>query len=55
VLRGLLRERAQAKKALRVRPLASRLQVTLEGRLVSKQVQLGACSTCGWRCDSRSA
>jgi flagellar motor switch protein FliM len=42
VLRGLLPERAQAKKALRVRPLASRLQVTLEGRLVSKQVQLGA-------------
>ncbi|MGK5023560.1 FliM/FliN family flagellar motor switch protein [Janthinobacterium sp. RB2R34] len=43
VLRGLLPERAQAKKALRsVRPLASRLQVTLEGRLVSKQMQLGA-------------
>ncbi|MDC8756503.1 FliM/FliN family flagellar motor switch protein [Janthinobacterium fluminis] len=43
VLHGLLPEREQAKKALKsVRPLASRLQVTLEGRLVSKEVQLGA-------------
>ena len=43
VLHGLLPEREQAKKALRsVRPLASRLQVTLEGRLVSKEVPLGA-------------
>ncbi|WP_038499227.1 FliM/FliN family flagellar motor switch protein [Janthinobacterium agaricidamnosum] len=43
VLHGLLPERAQAKKALKsVRPLASRLEVTLEGRLVSKEVQLGS-------------
>ncbi|MEC5160638.1 flagellar motor switch protein FliM [Janthinobacterium sp. CG_23.3] len=43
VLHGLLPEREQAKKALKsVRPLAARLQVTLEGRLVSKEVQLGA-------------
>lgn len=43
VLHGLLPEREQAKKTLKsVRPLAARLQVTLEGRLVSKEVQLGA-------------
>jgi flagellar motor switch protein FliM len=42
VLHGLLPEREQGKKSLKsVRPLASRLQVNLEGRLVSKEVQLG--------------
>jgi flagellar motor switch protein FliM len=42
VLHGLLPEREQAKKSLKsVRPLASRLQVTLDGRLVSKEVPLG--------------
>jgi flagellar motor switch protein FliM len=42
VLHGLLPERQLAKKSLKsVRPLASRLQVNLEGRLVSKEVQLG--------------
>lgn len=43
VLHGLLPEREQAKKALKsVSPLASRLEVVLEGRLVSKEVQLGS-------------
>ncbi len=42
VLHGLLPERAQAKKSLGgARPLAARLQVTLEGRMVSKEVALG--------------
>jgi flagellar motor switch protein FliM len=42
VLHGLLPERELTKKSLKsVRPLASRLQVTLDGRLVSKEVPLG--------------
>lgn len=42
VLHGLLPEREHTKQALKsVRPLASRLQVRLEGRLVSKEVTLG--------------
>lgn len=42
VLHGLLAEREQVKSAVKsVRPLASQLQVKLEGRLVSKEVQLG--------------
>lgn len=43
VLRGLLRERDQGKKSSRnAGPLAQRLQVSLSGRLVSKEVQLGS-------------
>ncbi|MES2741504.1 MAG: hypothetical protein V4754_11205 [Pseudomonadota bacterium] len=42
VLHGLLPERVQTKKsAANARPLASRLQVTLEGRMVSQEVALG--------------
>lgn len=42
VLRGLSSEREQAKKATKsALPLASQLQVTLEGRLASKEVTLG--------------
>lgn len=42
VLHGLLPQREQTKPAQKsVRPLASQLQVKLEGRLVSKEVQLG--------------
>src|SRR5471032_1164301 len=41
VLRGLLRERDQGKKPMRsAGPLAQRLQVSLSGRLVSKEVPL---------------
>jgi len=43
VLRGLLRERDQGKKPARnAGPLAQRLQVSLSGRLVSKEVPLGS-------------
>src|SRR5471030_2580563 len=43
VLRGLLRERDQGKKPMRsAGPLAQRLQVSLSGRLVSKEVPLGS-------------
>lgn len=43
VLHGLLPERIQAKRAPQsVRPLASRLQVTLQGRLLSKEMPLGS-------------
>lgn len=43
ILHGLLPERVQGKRALKsVRPLASRLEVRLDGRLVSKEMQLGA-------------
>jgi flagellar motor switch protein FliM len=43
VLHGLLPERKQAGKTLRgARPLASQLHLKLDGRLVSKQVHLGA-------------
>ena len=43
VLRGLLPERDQAKKAPRAAaPLSQRLQVGLNGRLISKEVPLGA-------------
>jgi flagellar motor switch protein FliM len=42
VLHGLLPEREQAKKSMKsVSPLASRLQVSLDGRLVSKEMPLG--------------
>ncbi|WP_220461588.1 FliM/FliN family flagellar motor switch protein [Rugamonas apoptosis] len=42
VLRGLLPEREQAKKNKGAGPLAQRLQVGLQGRLVSKEVALGS-------------
>lgn len=42
VLRGLLPERDQAKKNKSAGPLAQRLQVGLQGRLVSKEVALGS-------------
>lgn len=42
VLRGLLPARDQGKKARTAGPLAQRLQVGLNGRLVSKEVPLGA-------------
>lgn len=43
ILHGLLPERVQGKRTLKsVRPLASRLEVRLDGRLVSKEMQLGA-------------
>ena len=43
VLRGLLRERDQGKKAARNQgPLAQRLQVGINGRLISKEVPLGS-------------
>jgi flagellar motor switch protein FliM len=42
VLRGLLPERDQAKKTKSAGPLAQRLQVGLQGRLVSKEVALGS-------------
>lgn len=42
VLRGLRPEREQARRAVRnQQPLAARLQVGLQGRLVSKEMQLG--------------
>ncbi|MRW90757.1 hypothetical protein GJ699_12220 [Duganella sp. FT80W] len=42
VLRGLLRDRDNGKKAKTAAPLAQRLQVGLIGRLASKEVSLGA-------------
>lgn len=42
VLRGLLRDRDNGKKAKSVAPLAQRLQVGLIGRLASKEVSLGS-------------
>nr|WP_315257970.1 FliM/FliN family flagellar motor C-terminal domain-containing protein [uncultured Duganella sp.] len=42
VLRGLLRDRDNAKKAKTAAPLAQRLQVGLIGRLASKEVSLGS-------------
>lgn len=42
VLRGLLPEREQGKKNKSAGPLAQRLQVGLQGRLVSKEVALGS-------------
>ncbi len=42
VLRGLLRDRDNGKKAKTAAPLAQRLQVGLVGRLASKEVSLGA-------------
>jgi flagellar motor switch protein FliM len=42
VLRGLLPERDQAKKNRKAAPLAQRLQVGLNGRLISKEVALGS-------------
>ncbi len=42
VLRGLLPERDQGKKNKSAGPLAQRLQVGLQGRLVSKEVALGS-------------
>jgi flagellar motor switch protein FliM len=42
VLRGLLRDRDNGKKARNAAPLAQRLQVGLIGRLASKEVSLGS-------------
>lgn len=42
VLRGLLPRRTRSKKSRDPRPLAAQLQLTLEGRLITKQMLLGS-------------